>query len=154
MTDGFDPGRAREVLGAAARETLADMTFLDALPAEGTEEEAAAAERVRAAIDVLKPASCRLELQAPEAFRQKVYEILFPPEEGKETQDDAFLEILNVIAGKFLTGYFGPAAEIRMELPRFLFPDEGTEGNILCSLDLDAEGCRLSMALSSIRYRY
>jgi len=153
MKDGFELKRASGILTAAVTDTLADMAFLDVLPVNDTEENTAALES-RAAIDVLKPTSCRVEIQAPAAFRAKVSEILFPPDEGEEAQDDAFLEILNVITGKFLTAYYGPGTEIKLELPRFLFLDDGSEGQPICSLLLDVEGCRLAIILSSIRYRY
>ena len=152
--DILDPVRARACLQSAVMETLAEMAFLDALPPEDRKDESAEPLDVRAAIDVLKPTSCRVEIRSPSEFRGRISDILFPPGEGEGAQDDAFLEILNVATGKFLTDYFEPGTEMKLELPRFLFLDDGAEGREICSFELNAEGFPVSVILSSVRYRY
>ena len=58
------------------------------------------------------------------------------------------------MAGTFLTDYFGPHAEIKLELPRFLYDEVETDGDDICRLELDAEGMALGAALRSVRYKY
>ncbi len=156
MNEGFDLGRAATILREAVITTLADMAFLDAQALPGAPPPPAGGTDSRAAIDALKPASCRVEIRAPESFRLKVARILFPDEEagGGSSQDDALLEILNITTGKFLTDYFGPGKEVKLELPRFLYFNEGEEGQTIVAIGLDVEGDPLEISLSSVRYRY
>ena len=72
-----------------------------------------------------------------------------------------------MIAGTFLTDYFGPDVEIKLDLPRYLYfgdgavvPGRDAQGGqsgtsrVVAELDLDAEGEPLKAILSSVRYRY
>jgi hypothetical protein len=160
MMDSFDPKRAAEILRDTVTEVMADMAFLDAeprgfvvgsCPAEGPEPTLGS----RVAIDVLRPISCRIELRSQPEFLSKVMEILFvePEQKGME-REDAVLEMLNVVAGSFLTTYFGHGVEIKLELPRYVFYSDGAEGEEIACLDFDVEGFPLRIVLSSIRYRY
>ncbi|HSV56022.1 MAG TPA: hypothetical protein VLH39_02810 [Magnetospirillaceae bacterium] len=159
MTDSFDTAQAAAALGESVRNVLADMAFLDAWPR--TPSGASDSPESRAAIDVLKPASFRLELRMPPDFAAKVAAIILCDEpagadasDGTFRGDDTVLEILNVIAGSFVTRYFGPGAVPRLELPHFKYYADGSEGEEICSLDFDVEGLPLRVVLSSIRYRY
>lgn len=166
MTEPFDPSRAAPMLEAAVSRVFADMAFIDAerspRPVQVAQPEA------RAAIDALEPASCSIELRMGDSLRRRIADILFSGQAGSgEASDDALLELLNVIAGSFLTDYFGPGGEIKLDLPRYLyFGDEaalpgrdaqggpGGGSRVVAELDLDAEGEPLKAILSSIRYRY
>ena len=166
MTEPFDPSRAAPMLEAAVSRVFADMAFIDAerspRPAQVAQPEA------RAAIDALEPARCSIELRMGDSLRRRIADILFSGQAGSgEASDDALLELLNVIAGSFLTDYFGPGGEIKLDLPRYLyFGDEaalpgrdaqggpGGGSRVVAELDLDAEGEPLKAILSSIRYRY
>lgn len=159
MTESFDPARAAAALTESVQTVLADMVFLDAEPrsAEGGPEFG----DNRAAIDVLKPASFRLELRMTPDFAAKVAAIILcdetagsEPSAGASRGDDTILEILNIIAGTFVTRYFGAGTVPRLELPQFKYFADGTEGREICSLDFDVEGLPLRVILSSIRYRY
>jgi hypothetical protein len=155
MNEPIDRERASSALAAAVTDVFANMAFLDAerLAAAGPEEGLV----TRAAIDVLRPSSCRVELRMRESLRSKISDILYP--EGVEgvgegVPEDALLEILNVIAGNFLTDYFGPGMEIKLELPRYLYLSGDSEGGDVIDLAFDAEGEPLRVVLSSVRYRY
>ncbi len=169
MTESFDPARTAAALSESVQTVLADMVFLDAepRPAGGVPVSGES----RAAIDVLKPASFRLELRMTPEFAAKAASIILcdepPGEAGDESRasgsartsgsargDDTILEILNVIAGTFVTRYFGAGIVPRLELPQFKYFADGTEGQEICSLDFDVEGLPLRIILSSIRYRY
>ena len=170
MTEPFDPSRAAPMLEAAVSRVFADMAFIDAeraaRPLQMPPSEA------RAAIDALEPASCSIELCMGDSLRRRIADILFSGQTGSGApsgvaSDDALLELLNVIAGSFLTDYFGPVGEIKLDLPRYLyFGDESSaagrelpasqasESRVVAELDLDAEGEPLKAILSSVRYRY
>lgn len=166
MTEPFDPSRAAPMLEAAVSRVFADMAFIDAGPAPRPRE--VAQPEARAAIDALEPASCSIELRMGDSLRRRISDILFSGQAASgAASDDALLELLNVIAGSFLTDYFGPGGEIKLDLPRYLyFGDEaaaagrGAQGSqsgasrVVAELDLDAEGEPLKAILSSIRYRY
>jgi hypothetical protein len=126
----------------------------------------------RAAIDALEPVSCSIELRMGDSLRRRISDILFSGQAAGgsangDASDDALLELLNVIAGSFLTDYFGPGGEIKLDLPRYLYfgddaastgrevPEGQSSGSrVVAELDLDAEGEPLKAVLSSVRYRY
>ncbi len=151
MTESFDPARASAALSDSLQTVLADMVFLDAEPRPSGSVPATSVGS-HAAIDVLKPASFRLELRMHPEFAAKAASIVLCDDASRG--DDTALEILNVIAGSFVTRYFGAGAVPRLELPQFKYFTDGTEGQEICSLDFDVEGLPLRIILSSIRYRY
>lgn len=165
MMESFDPARASAALAESVQTVLADMAFLDAEPRPAGSATLGPEEN-RVAIDVLKPASFRLELRMHPEFAARAASIILCEEpagdsasgearsSGEARGDDTVLEILNVIAGSFVTKYYGPGAEPRLELPHFKYIADGTEGQEICSLDFDVEGLPLRVILSSIRYRY
>jgi hypothetical protein len=163
MNDAIDPARASALLLDALASTFADMAFIDVESAQaaagvGIQAPARAptAESVRVAIDVLKPLSWRLEIECPVSLKERIEATLFQGESSgaREGREDSLLEILNVAAGVFLTSYFGPGADIKLELPQYLFVSDGSEGEVLAEAAADAEGESLRVVLRSIRYRY
>lgn len=150
MKETIDPVRAASILMETLSSTLADMAFIDVEPA--CAKGAPIQDPVRMAIDVLRPVSLRLELECPGALKVRIEETLFQGEERGE--EDSLLEILNVSAGVFLSSYFGTGADIKLELPQYLFFSDGSEGDILAEAEGDAEGEPLRAVLRSIRYRY
>lgn len=151
MTESFDPARTSAALSETLQTVLAEMAFLDAEP-RPSGSAPVHPEESRAAIDVLKPASFRLELHMHPDFAAKAASIILCDDTPRG--DDTVLEILNVIAGGFVTRYFGAGTVPRLELPHFKYFADGTEGQEICSLDFDVEGLPLRVILSSIRYRY
>lgn len=161
MEDTIDRSRASALLMEAMASTFADMAFIDVepVPPGGSRGEPSPAGEVapgtgaaRAAIDVLRPLSCRIEIECPASLKERIEATLSQGEGGSE--EDSLLEILNVAAGVFLTAYFGPGADIKLELPQYLFLSEGAEGTVLAEGSADAEGHALRAVLRSIRYRY
>lgn len=150
MNETIDPVRAGQALTEAISAAFAEMAFIDAEPLT---ELPKAVPSDRAAIDVLKPLSLRLELAAGPALRGRIADILF----GADTElnrDDAFLEIVNVAAGIFLSKYYGAKSEVRLELPRYLYGTDDEEGALVFEIAFDAEGESMVAALRSVRYRY
>lgn len=152
MNDTLDPARAAGILMEAFSSTFADMAFIDVEPAK--DKGALILDPVRAAIDVLKPVSCRLEIECPASLKAKLEENLFQGQVGGGGESDSLLEMLNVAAGVFLTAYFGPGADIKLELPEYLYFSDGSEGEVLAQAAGDAEGVPLRAVLRSVRYRY
>lgn len=157
MNGTLDSIKAAAALMEALSSTFADMAFVDIEPARAGSPAPSAAEGqapIRAAIDVLKPLSCRIEIECSASFRQRIEETLFEGQDAGPSEEDSLLEILNVAAGVFLTAYFGPGADIKLELPQYLYFSDGSEGEVLAEALCDAEGEPISAVLRSVRYRY
>lgn len=160
----LDAERAAGVLSECAPQIFADMTFMDALPVsvawgpKADEVPAAGTgfQRVHIAIDMLKPLSCRLELEFPRALGDKINETLYGGDAASlaDAGDDSTLELLNVMAGAFLSTYFGPGASFKLELPFFIFGASEVSGPAIARIDLEIEGVPATLTLRSIRYRY
>jgi hypothetical protein len=190
MSDiNLDVHKAQAALQEAAISVFAEMTFMDALvpppepgkpglspkPATGAAPEALAVnggksaeeEGVHAALDVLKPLSCRMEILLTRPLSDRIADILYgeaevgfngdeapAPLPSNRNRDDSILEILNIMAGTFLSNYFGPGTPFKLELPFFVFGEADVTGPILSRVVLDVEGFPAEVLLRSIRYRY
>jgi len=165
----LDAERAARVLSEIAPSIFGEMAFMDAVPvavAWGPEADAASRveDGVHIAIDMLKPLSCRLELEFPRALSDRMNETLYGPPDASpeavaegcdpEGGDDSTLELLNVLAGSFLSGCFGAGASFKLELPFFIFGAAEVSGPAIARVGLDAEGLPVDLTLRSIRYRY
>lgn len=148
--ENMDLERAGLALANAVQTAMADMVFIDTTK---TEERPRLQLEDRAAIDILKPLSLRLEVSASPKLRGRIADILYG-EESEWNKDDAFLELLNVSAGIFLSEYYGPGMEVRLELPRYLYVKDEEEGEAVAEAGFDAEGEPMLATLRSIRYRY
>jgi hypothetical protein len=160
----FDAEKTANLLAGCTSSIFADMSFIDVQRVSAESQRALAAnpepasddERC-AAIDVLSPVSCRIELRITQGLRDRVVETLFgdaPDSVQKKTGEDTLLEMLNIIAGSFLSGYFGPGTPIQLELPRYLYFSEESAGQTVAKVFMDAEGQPLNISLNSVRYRY
>ncbi len=155
MSETIDPVRAARLLMETLSSTLADIAFIDIEPARGEGVGREIVAPVRAAIDVLKPVSCRIEIECPVSLKERIEATIFQGGQGAGAgEEDSLLEILNVAAGVFLTAYYGPGTDIKLELPQYLYFSDGAEGEILAKVSGDAEGEPLRAVLRSIRYRY
>jgi hypothetical protein len=160
MSETIESGKAGLLLADCVSSVFADMAFIDVqevldgdLPGAPAET---AGERC-VAIDVLAPLSCRIELRINNALRDKIVENLFgeaPDSVQKKNGEDSLLEMLNIIAGTFLSAYFGSGVEIQLELPQYLYFQEQSQGQIVSKVHMTAEGEPLTITLHSVRYRY
>jgi len=153
MTTGaLDPARAGSCLSESVSATLAEMAFVDAIALPQGAASPGSGGPV-ATIDVLAPLSLRIELGFSDALRARIVSTLFAGEAAPGgAAGDAILEILNVIAGSFLSLYFGPGTPVSLSLPRYLRGAEA--GEPVASVEFDAEGERASASVLSVRYRY
>ncbi len=163
MTQNINAERSAALLAEAVSSVFADMAFIDVANTGKTvtvpeAPETPLPEGVRVvAIDVLAPLSCRIELRLNQSLQDKIVENLFGEElqsVERNSAEDTILEMLNIIAGSFLSAYFGSGSDILLELPRYLYFTEQTAGETVANVLMDAEGEELSVALTSVRYRY
>jgi CheY-specific phosphatase CheX len=157
MNDTLDPDRVRDALARCVTSVFADLAFLDVQVA-GDEKKIDTKDMRIAAISVLMPLSCRIKLKIPGSLRDHIADTLFAGIEGKSADlrknaEDSILEILNIVAGAFLSAYFGQGTEIRLELPEYLYADDD-DGQTVTRIVMDAEGETIEVSLSSVRYRY
>jgi hypothetical protein len=161
MNEMFDPLRVKPILEQTLASVLAEMAFLDCVPATLVSPQQVADLSHCVAIDVLKPGSFRIEIRVGDVFRKKIISMLFDPEADAEpglgsdaSEEDLLLEILNVLAGNFISQYFGADASAKLELPRYLYFTDPAEGEIVAETIMDSEGELIKVALRSVRYRY
>lgn len=157
MTINLEPLKAASLLADAVSSVFADMAFIDAQESDETRITDSSLETKRAIIDVMTPLSCSIEMKITPAIRDRIVDTLFidyQETERKKNAEDSLLEMLNIIAGSFLSSYFGHGTDIQLSLLRFLYFEETVPGQALCSLSFDAEGEPLELTLYSVRYRY
>ncbi|MEI6387132.1 MAG: hypothetical protein WCQ50_10875 [Spirochaetota bacterium] len=150
MSDGMDPKKASDALIEAVQSSFAEMAFIDVVVDSSNAE---VPQHDRAAIDIMKPVSLRLEISASPGLRSRISDTLFGDMADRQ-KDDAFLELVNVAAGVFLSAYYGSGSEVRLELPRYLFGDDDIDGSLVTELKFNAEGEPIIAAIRSVRYRY
>jgi hypothetical protein len=165
MSELLEGTKAADLLAESISSAFADMAFIDVqkVSTDTTPDAVIHAgtpvpdnERC-VVIDVLMPLSCRIELKVDVALRDHIVETLFgdfPENEQKKMAEDSILEMLNVIAGSFISAYFGPDTTIQLELPRLLYIAESPVGQTVARVLMDAEGIPLTANLTSVRYRY
>jgi len=160
MTYTLDPGKTELVLARCVSDVFAETAFIDvqekAAESRGTEEDAGTK---LAAIDILSPLSCRIQLRITQGILDRIADILFgscgeTPSVIKKYTDDSILEILNIITGSFLTSYFGSGTEFQLELPQYLYSVDESSGETVARFSMDAEGDTIDILLLSVRYRY
>jgi hypothetical protein len=148
MSESLDLARAAAALGKASSEMFANMLFMDAYCSA---DSVPARHDVCAVIDLLKPLSCRLELRMPRSLADAIVEVLGPDDPNA---DDTVLEMLNVLAGSFISEYFGAGAPIKLELPMFLYEPDERAGDDIVAIKGNAEGQPFAVIIRSVRYRY
>lgn len=162
MNDNFNAEKAESILADCVTSVFADMAFIDVVRRGNSMESPnmggkGAKDERRAAIEVLAPLTCRIELKINTPLRDRITRTLFGEigeSDLKKTAEDPLLEMLNIIAGTFLSGYFGTGTDIQLELPRYVYSGEQSSGQEISALRMDAEGEPIEAILSSVRYRY
>lgn len=152
MKDSIDTAKVASALCAATSSVFADMAFLDAscLPDEDRYRPQEVFD-ICTVIDILKPLSWRLELRMPKTLSDSIMETL--GSEGPDT-DDAVLEMVNILAGVFISEYFGPGAAIKLELPTYMYEAIDDEEEPIVRVLGNAEGTPFEVLIRSVRYRY
>jgi CheY-specific phosphatase CheX len=157
MKDTFQREKAAQILQDCISSVLAEMAFMDALPSSLQEPLHENKETLNASIDILTPLSCNLEIATSRLLCERIIDILyFDTEETVKHKlaEDTLLEILNIIAGQFLSAYFGQGAVIQLELPRLVYIQDDKSKDTAVQVLMDVEGEHFLASLSSVRYRY
>jgi hypothetical protein len=162
MTYTLDPGKAEMILAQCVSDVFAETTFMD-VQEDSAQDDGATPEPSEinrfAAIDVLSPLSCRIQIGIKQNTLNRIADILFGSSGEsalniKKYTDDSILEILNIISGSFLTRYFGAGTEFQLELPQYLYAVNDTTGETVTRFLMNAEGDVIEILLVSVRYRY
>jgi len=141
--------KARAALFGAVRDAFADMAFLDVAPGVARP---LSGDTFSGAVDLLLPPPVSILCIFPAALADKIADSLFTDRKtALEDRIDCLLEILNVVAGNFLTCRFGGGYSARPGLPRIVAEGGGPGGVLLAALDLDAEGIPFRVELRSRR---
>lgn len=137
------PVDEKSALEKALREALETLSFLDS----GETDSGPSLEEVShiLQIDLVKPRRGLLSLFLPKALKLLIAENTYglPIDQLSAQQiDDCLLELLNVVAGRFLVLLYGNEAIIHLGLPRLVYdvPDDRSQQP---GLVLDVEGLRL-----------
>jgi hypothetical protein len=165
MSVQLDGERAGRLLARSIAAAFGDMAFIDAQTVSvdsGDDGMIRSGTPVPegqrcAVIEALMPLSCRIEFVTETALRDRIIDTLFGDRDEavqKKLADDSLLEMLNVVAGSFLSDYFGGDAQIQLELPRLLYLAEAPVGQTVARVVMDAEGTPLTARITSVRYRY
>lgn len=165
MNEPLEGERASRLLAESLTAAFGDMAFIDARTVSVDTGESGTIRAGTpvpdgqrcAVIEALMPLSCRIEFVTDIALRDRIIDTLFGDRDAavqKKLADDSLLEILNVVAGSFLSSYFGGDAAIQLELPRLLYLAESPVGQTVARVVMDAEGIPLTARITSVRYRY
>jgi hypothetical protein len=114
----------RTSLLQAVTESFADMAFIDAVPVQNPEILPEASHILY--ISFSKPISGDISLYLSTPCKQKIVENVYGKEWidlQDEEIDDCLLELVNVLAGRFLKYSFDETEKHSMSLPQLLFDD-------------------------------
>ncbi|MHB1400202.1 MAG: chemotaxis protein CheX [Trichloromonadaceae bacterium] len=128
-----DFGRA---LRLALSETLENLAFMEVVPSPNSIWTTAADQTLCVGLRILEPVQGELRLWAPSALIRKVAAILFirPEDEiDQALQLDIAAELINTLAGRFLSRLLCPSQSFQLGLPES-HPGAGTppEGAAAC----------------------
>lgn len=132
----------REVLTEAVKKTLSDMAFVDAEPMEDSAELTGTSHIIAISYDAPERGSIALVL--PLECKREIVENIYGEEWERldsEEIDDCLLEIVNVLAGDYLSRRYGPDVKRDLSLPRVVFDAAELEDSSNAEkLYFDAEG--------------
>lgn len=120
-----DFGRA---LTLALSETLENLAFMEVVPSSHSAWTTAAEQTLCVGLRILQPVQGELRLWAPSALIRKMAAIIFmrPEEEiDQALQRDIAAELINTLAGRFLSRLLCPSQSFQLGLPE-PHPDAGT----------------------------
>ena len=140
----------KEALVESVRNTFADMLFLDVMES-GALDLKNFSHIIR--IRILDPENLELVLWLPLELKIEIAETIYgiPWDEISDTEiDDSLLELLNVLAGNFLSVYAGPDKKYNISLPEILFDEDELERNDRDEIFFNVEGKPLKISFNRI----
>ncbi|NOY07361.1 MAG: chemotaxis protein CheX, partial [Spirochaetes bacterium] len=132
--------RIKEALTPAVIKTFSDMAFIDAEVLKEIPEKLTYGHIIH--ISLSAPEHGEIALFLPSECKKMIVENIYGSDwtSLNATEiDDCLLEILNVLAGNFLTEYFGAGVKHDISLPELLFDAEMDEKNGFTELFFNAE---------------
>ena len=134
----------KEALVNSTIQTFSDMAFLEVIEDFGENNDSTYQNIVL--IEILKPTYGSLYLLLPNELKNMITKNIYGDDFNnlKENDiDDCLLEILNVLAGNFLTSLFGNKAIYKIELPQVLIDFKKREDYNL--IRFNAEGIKFEI---------
>lgn len=121
----MDSEKKRNSINQAVITTFMDMAFIDAMPRDSCESGSVEFSHI-IHIDFKAPAEGSLILYLPTACKRMIVENIHGSdwlELSADEIDDCLLEVLNVLAGNFLSIYCGAESTHNMSFPEILFDE-------------------------------
>ena len=128
-----------EALDRSVVESLAEMAFVDVIPADPADITVSHVIRIR----YNGPDQGELVLHLPHACKRRIAENTYGMDWIQlhdSDIDDCLLELLNVIAGNFIQHHFGAETHNDLSLPELLFDDARLGDHQYIDRFFDAEG--------------
>ncbi len=126
---------------AAVERTLSDMAFLDVVEVPDFSGKLRFGHILH--ISFTEPEEGEIALFLPSECKRRIVENVYGSDWSTlhDTEiDDCLLELLNVLAGNFLSDYYGEAVKHNVSLPELRFDDSGIfKGNKFTQFYFDAE---------------
>ncbi len=146
----IDDRLLKHSVGVSITETFAQMAFVDVTLVE--EESADFQHSQIMHISILEPVLGGIALILPSECKQAIVENIYTDDWNTlhdDKIDDCLLEILNVIAGKFLTVFCGNDKMHAMSLPTMLFDKRKIDAShAYREFFFDAEGVPFKVSIS------
>ncbi len=151
MTNVIDVEKALQSLKEAVIKTFGEMLFIDVIPSDVQADNAWFDMIV--SIDILKPITGKIIFLLPNILKKKIIRNIYTDDFdfiGEKEGDDCIMEIVNVLAGKFLTECFGNDVSYKFDFPTINFNYAENDESKVISMDMDAECIPLKVVLKSI----
>ena len=141
--------KIKRILITSVVKTFSDMVFIDAGELGEVPEELIFSHIVH--INLFAPEKGDIALFLPSECKKMIVENIYDSDWStmQATEiDDCLLEMLNVLAGNFLTEYFGVEVKHDISLPELLFDEaEMDKKNGFTELFFDAEGIPFKVSI-------
>jgi len=140
-----------EIIKNSVKKTFCDMAFIDTAAFDGKKDIVFSH---ILSIDILKPFFGKIALFLPFECKNKIAENIYGKnfkELKSQEIDDCQLELLNILVGNILSGYFGSKKKCKVDLPSIIFDKDEIEWNKknIDEYYFDAEGSVFKLVFQS-----
>lgn len=141
MNETINMEKAGISLPLAVEEAFEVMAFIDV--SQSKSEEYKCRNKIR--IDIIKPFKGNIYLLFSDDLTDKIIGNIYGDDSAKlntKTKNDCLLELMNIVAGNFMTFYFGASADYEMDLPEVdtEIPEQDYKNRVNCFFN--AEGLK------------
>lgn len=141
MTDSLN--RLEAALMSAVAETMENMAFEQVETISGDGEAQLGINRIWSALNIIRPVAGEITIELSADYSSTLTDSLYGSLEGNlndEVISDALAEILNTVAGRFMTQLIPPAQKFELGLPRVGRGTRSAESSRQASLTFDIGG--------------